>query len=242
MKTSRKTSDSKNKGEGGGAPAAEDPTAVARVSHPARKQPRQARSKEMVAAILQAAAEVFAAEGYARGTTNRVAERAGVSVGSLYQYFPNKDALLGALLERHHADIDGLLARALDRLEDPEVPLEAGLRRMIDELVRLHTEDHALSRALASAVLVQSPVHSAHEHGDMLERVVRVLRTRPDVRAADYFAVAMILGQVTGHITRWLVHDAPVLEGLQEEVVQLLTRYLRAGSSPAPSPAAPRRR
>ncbi|MCH1997049.1 TetR/AcrR family transcriptional regulator, partial [Achromobacter xylosoxidans] len=59
-----------------------------------RKQPQQARSAELVAAILQAGAQVLAKEGAARFTTARVAEKAGVSIGSLYQYFPNKAAIL----------------------------------------------------------------------------------------------------------------------------------------------------
>lgn len=59
-----------------------------------RKQPKQARSSDSVAAILEAAAQVLAKEGAQRFTTARVAERAGVSVGSLYQYFPNKAAIL----------------------------------------------------------------------------------------------------------------------------------------------------
>jgi AcrR family transcriptional regulator len=65
-------------------------SAAARLSPRAR--PSQARSRDTVEALLQAAAQVFECHGYAAGTTNRIAERAGVSIGSLYQYFPNKDA------------------------------------------------------------------------------------------------------------------------------------------------------
>ena len=59
-----------------------------------RKQPKQARSTELVAAVLEAAVQVLATQGAARFTVARVAERAGVSVGSVYQYFPNKAAIL----------------------------------------------------------------------------------------------------------------------------------------------------
>ena len=59
-----------------------------------RKQPKQARATDLVAAILEAAVQVLASEGAQRFTTTRVAEKAGVSVGSLYQYFPNKAAIL----------------------------------------------------------------------------------------------------------------------------------------------------
>jgi AcrR family transcriptional regulator len=85
-------------------------------SHPAkravgRKRPVQARSQRTVDAILDAAAHMFGERGYTGTTTNHVAEAAGVSIGSLYQYFPNKDALLVALDERHLEDA----RRALDK-------------------------------------------------------------------------------------------------------------------------------
>lgn len=59
-----------------------------------RRKPRQSRSRATVDAILQATAQVLVRDGYQKATTNRIAERAGVSVGTLYQYFPNKDALV----------------------------------------------------------------------------------------------------------------------------------------------------
>src|SRR3546814_9174202 len=70
-----------------------------------RKLPRQERSKATVEAILIAATQVLIEDGYERATTARVAERAGVSVGSLYQYFPNKEALVGTLVEIGRAHV-----------------------------------------------------------------------------------------------------------------------------------------
>ena len=88
-----------------------------------RKRPSQARSKATVEAILVAAAQVFRRQGYAGATTDRIAERAGVSVGSLYQYFPNKDAILVALTERHvdagFALVRELLAETLSDVPTP---------------------------------------------------------------------------------------------------------------------------
>ncbi|OWY61320.1 hypothetical protein B7486_64405, partial [cyanobacterium TDX16] len=80
-----------------------------------RKAPRQQRAVETRARILEAAAEVFTEHGYAAGTTNRIAERAGMSVGSLYQYFPNKDAILVELVELHIAEGTAVLAPILER-------------------------------------------------------------------------------------------------------------------------------
>ena len=72
-----------------------------KVTRVPRKKPRQSRSQATVDVILDAAARIFVETGFAAATTNAIAERAGVSVGSLYQYFPNKLALLAALKERH---------------------------------------------------------------------------------------------------------------------------------------------
>jgi AcrR family transcriptional regulator len=66
-----------------------------------RKNPKQERSQTLVGAVLEASARILDLNGYARLTTNKVAELAGVSIGSLYQYFPGKDALMAAVLERH---------------------------------------------------------------------------------------------------------------------------------------------
>lgn len=77
-----------------------------------RRQPRQARSLDTVEVLLEAAARVFRRQGW-RATTNRIAAEAGVSVGSLYEYFPNKQALLAALAERHLAVAERAIAAAL---------------------------------------------------------------------------------------------------------------------------------
>src|ERR1700730_11468256 len=84
-----------------------------------RKQPQQARSSELVAAILEAAAQVLASEGAQRFTTTRVAEKAGVSVGSLYQYFPNKAALLFRLQSDEWRQTTDLLCGILQDVSQP---------------------------------------------------------------------------------------------------------------------------
>lgn len=100
-----------------------------------RKQPQQARSEELVAVILQAATQVLAREGVQRFTTARVAERAGVSIGSLYQYFPNKAAILFRLqCDEWSENIRQI--RAV--LEDPERPPLERLRRHVH--LFLHSE------------------------------------------------------------------------------------------------------
>ena len=105
-----------------------------------RKSPSQERSRRTVNRILDAATRIFHEQGYTDATTNDIADEADVSVGSLYQYFPNKDALLVALTQRHIAttttDLTNLL---LDLPRDSD--LETTFRTVVDFLVSQHDLD-----------------------------------------------------------------------------------------------------
>lgn len=110
-----------------------------------RKTPRQARAVDTQARILAAARRVFARHGYAAGTTNRIADEAGLSVGSLYQYFPNKDSILAALVRAHIAQGSEELRAATS---DPGAGLESLVSRAVTALVDLHARDRRLHRVL----------------------------------------------------------------------------------------------
>src|SRR2546423_5851957 len=103
-----------------------------------RRSPRQERSRETVEAILEGAAQVFERHGYAKGTTNRIAERAGVSIGSLYQYFPNKGAIVVELSRRHMAEVRGVARPALQELVDRTPPLRDGLMAIVFGTMAMH--------------------------------------------------------------------------------------------------------
>ncbi|MCB8876599.1 TetR family transcriptional regulator [Acidisoma silvae] len=113
-----------------------------------RKQPKQARSTVLVSAILEAAAQVLAAEGAARFTTARVAEKAGVSVGSLYQYFPNKAAILFRLQSDEWRQTTDLLRGILDETTTP--PLQR-LRHLVHAFIQSECEEAAMRVALSDA-------------------------------------------------------------------------------------------
>ena len=113
-----------------------------------RKQPRQARSTELVSAILEAAIQVLAKEGAARFTTARVAEKAGVSVGSVYQYFPNKAAILFRLQSDEWRQTTDLL-RAI--LEDVDRPPFERLRDLVHAFIRSECEEAQMRVALGDA-------------------------------------------------------------------------------------------
>ncbi len=113
-----------------------------------RKKPQQARSADLVAAILEAALQVLAKEGAARFTTTRVAERAGVSVGSIYQYFPNKAAILFRLQSDEWRETTDMLRATLS---DPARPPLERLRRLVHAFVQSECDEAAMRVALSDA-------------------------------------------------------------------------------------------
>lgn len=125
-----------------------------------RKQPQQARSSELVASILEAAVQVLASEGAQRFTTARVAERAGVSIGSLYQYFPNKAAILFRLQSDEWRRTTRLLGEIL---EDTARPPLARLRRLVLAFVRSECEEAAIRVALSDAAPLYRDADEARE-------------------------------------------------------------------------------
>jgi AcrR family transcriptional regulator len=125
-----------------------------------RKQPKQARSAGLVAAILDAAIQVLAKEGAQRFTTARVAEKAGVSIGSLYQYFPNKAAILFRLQSdewRQTADLLGGI------LEDEQRPPLERLRTLVHAFIRSECEEAAMRVALNDAAPLYRDAPEARE-------------------------------------------------------------------------------
>jgi len=118
-----------------------------------RKQPRQSRSRVTVDAILEATAQVSIAEGYDKLNTARIAERAGVSVGSLYQYFPNKNALIASLVDLHANRIAATMEQAL--AESTNLSFEAGITALVEALLdkrRLAVELHKILIQQAATV------------------------------------------------------------------------------------------
>ena len=109
-----------------------------------RKKPLQGRSRETVGFVLEAAAQLFGELGYEGTTTNRVAERAGVSIGSVYQYFPNKEALLLALAERHLDEARDYGTAALRRLREQEPTPEQFIRGFLGSVVDFHAGEKSL--------------------------------------------------------------------------------------------------
>ena len=214
-------------------PLLAEKSAKAHILDPNRKrrEPRQDRAKLTAAAILKAATEVIDDVGWARASTNRIAERAGVSIGSLYQYFADKEAILAKLIEQHHEAVDEvLLAAAARQYNDPPEAIGEAIRELFQALIGLHREDPVLTRVLASDVPRQRAVKA---HGGESERFAgflkQILEQRSDVRVRQTTAAAFILVTTAEALTRWVAHDAPAsldTDVLIEEIVVMLSGYV----------------
>jgi AcrR family transcriptional regulator len=162
----------------------------ARIS--SRKRPKQERSTDLVAAILEAAVRVLTSEGARRFTTARVAERAGVSIGSLYQYFPNKAAILFRLQSDEWRRTSDLL-RAI--LEDARNPPLTRLRTLVHAFIRSECEEAAVRMALADAAPLYRDAPEAREARGSGERIVEAFM-REALPEASEVARAMASGLI----------------------------------------------
>ncbi|MHC2433305.1 TetR family transcriptional regulator [Bradyrhizobium sp. USDA 4451] len=147
-----------------------------------RKQPQQARSTELVAAILEAAVQVLTKEGAQRFTTARVAEKAGVSVGSLYQYFPNKASILFRLQSDEWRQTTGLLREIL---EDGGRPPLQRLRALVHAFIHSECEEAAVRGALSDAAPLYRDAPEAREVRASGARTVEVFMREALPKASD---------------------------------------------------------
>ncbi|MBC3920575.1 TetR/AcrR family transcriptional regulator [Undibacterium sp. CY18W] len=196
------------------------------------KQPLQQRSRMTVQAILEAAIHVFDEFGYAAGTTSRIASRAGVSIGSLYQYYPNKDAILTALAEQHLAEGLALSVRLLETLRTTSQPLAPTLDEIVDHMLRLHEHNPGLHRLLYEEGLLPAALRQAARQAEqfLIAEVARCLSLRPDVAIADRQMQAYFVVHAIEHFTHRLVIDQPPPEFQKRgknELVTMLLRYLQ---------------
>jgi AcrR family transcriptional regulator len=203
-----------------------------------RKRPVQARSRRTVDAVLKAAAQVFTRRGYAGATTNHIAERAGVSVGSLYEYFPSKDALLVALMEEHLGEGESVLQKVAAEVVARGVrDLAEVVRHVARAMVELHARDRELHRILFEEAPLSRRIRQM-----LLEietrataRVADLLASHPDVAVPDPgLAAAVVVHTVEALTHRLVLHGGREVEvdAYVEEIVQLIVRYLRRRPDP----------
>ena len=194
-----------------------------------RKQPVQARSTETVGAILDATLQVLTRVGKERLTTTRVAARAGVSVGTLYQYFPNKVALLQACLRRHMREVIRSVEEACaERQGSDALVMATGI---IDAYLRAKLKHVANSIALYAISSDVDGIQIAKEsYLELREAVAAMFATAPAITKDSETIATVVLSAMNGIARRLLESLTPEeeYEPLRGELTLLVHSYLRA--------------
>ena len=197
-----------------------------------RKPASQERSRATVAALLDATARVLTRHGYDRASTNRIAATAGVSVGSLYQYFPNKEALVAALVARHNREMLDLLREALK--EVASLDLATAIAKLVRAAVDAHRVDPALHRVFDEQVPRMGQLAKIEAlQGETFQLVRSYLDQRRDeisVRDLDS-ATSILVTTVEALTHQFVIHrpGAPARDRDRfiDEVTRLVVGYLQ---------------
>jgi AcrR family transcriptional regulator len=198
-----------------------------------RKHASQNRSRATVDALLEATARILVREGFDKASTNRVAEQAGVSVGSLYQYFPSKEALVAAVIDRHNEELMQVVRGALT--EVAALPMEQAVRKLVAVAIEAHRVDPKLHRVLAE----QIPRTGRLEHIAAFNRETYALFRayledhKDEIRAVDLELAAFVCVTSIEALTHTAVlHQPKILSDettgtLVDEATRLVVRYLK---------------
>jgi AcrR family transcriptional regulator len=194
----------------------------------AKRQPTQPRARETVQRIIDATAALLLEQGVDAVTTNKVAERAHVNIASLYQYFPNKQALLSALLQQYWNELTRRLNDLLDQLGDARV--EESTRLWATMGIAWFREGGSVLLELLrnQALLASLPEARAFEHRLMDAMRRFLLKQRDRLQVADLErAIYVAFTACTAILTKHLLEPVPYYsdEEIVEELVQLMGRY-----------------
>jgi AcrR family transcriptional regulator len=198
-----------------------------------RKQASQDRSRALVDTLVEATARILVKEGFDKASTNRIAAKAGVSVGSLYQYFPGKEALVAAVMERHNQELMQVVRGAL--AEVATLPMEQAVRKLVATAIEAHRIDPKLHRVLAE----QIPRTGKLEHIETFNRENYALfrayleAHSEEFRAVDLGLAAFVCVTSIEALTHnavlhhsEMLADKAAVDALVEEATRLVVRYL----------------
>jgi len=198
-----------------------------------RKQASQQRSRATVDALIEATARILVREGFDAASTNRIAEQAGVSVGSLYQYFPGKEALVAAVIDRHHRELMQVVRGALAEVASD--PIEEAVRKLVAVAIKAQRVDPKLHRVLTEQIPRTGRLEKVETFSRENYALFRAYleRHRDEVRAVDLGLAAFVCVTSIEALTHSAVlHHPEVLSGeaiagLIDEATRLVVGYLR---------------
>lgn len=196
------------------------------ATRPVRRA-RQGRSKSTVDAIVQAAARILAESGWPAFNTNAVAERAGVSIGSVYEYFPNKQAILNVIIDRHLAAGEAKLAE-LAGTPSGRTSVKRVVSTVVSGFIQLHQDNPRLHRILSSEV----PISPAQRQriASLRSKIVAVVASTLSEHVEDADLRATLLVDTADALAhRWFVDKLGLPASrdiMAAEVLKMLEGYL----------------
>ena len=198
-----------------------------------RKEASQERSRATVNVLVEATARILVKEGFDKASTNRIAEVAGVSVGSLYQYFPGKEALVAAVIERHSQEL--MLTVRSELADIATQPLAQGVRSVIAVAVKAHRVDPKLHRVLAEQIPRVGKLEKVEAFSSRNYTLFRdyLERRRDEIGVLDLDLAAFICVTSIEALTHNAVlHHARMLsdeamDALVDEGTRLIVGYLK---------------
>lgn len=210
------------------------PEALAARTDGPRREPVQARSREAVARMLDAAATLFVERGFDSTTTDAIAERAGVSVGSVYRFYPNKAAIMRALLDRHIEQLDALF-RGLEQHADVNLSPEQRVATGIDMFASYLANDPGFRAIWTSGHSSRELVTLGYQMSWWAaSRVARLIGPHLDIAPDELQRVSLVVSEASFAVLALIAHDPrpDFARGLVDEVKRLVTRYLLPLSMP----------
>jgi len=198
-----------------------------------RKHASQHRSRATVDALIEATARILVKEGFDQASTNRIAAKAGVSVGSLYQYFPSKEALVAAVIDRHQQDLMEVVRRVLS--EVAALPMEQAIRKVVAVAVEAHRIDPKLHRVLAEQIPRVGRLENIETFNRETYKLFRAYLEshRHEIRAIDLgLATFVCVTSIEALTHTAILHRSEMLsdeaiETLIDEATRLVVGYLR---------------
>jgi AcrR family transcriptional regulator len=198
-----------------------------------RKHASQERSRATVDALIEATARILVREGFDKASTNRIAEVAGVGVGSLYQYYPGKEALVAAVIDRHNREIMQVVRGAA--AEVASQPVEKAVRRLVAVAIEAHRIDPRLHRVLAEQLPRTGRLADVETFNREAHALFRAYleRHRDELRIVDLDLAAFVCVTSIEALTHTAVlHRSELLtdeavETLVDEATRLVVGYLR---------------
>jgi AcrR family transcriptional regulator len=198
-----------------------------------RKTPVQARATVTVEAITEATIQVLLSHGADRLTTTRVAERAGVSVGTLYQYYPNKQSLLFAVFDDHLDKVSQAVEAAC--ADASQKPMSEMIRQVVEAFVDVKMQRADISVALYKVAPDMGGHALVKQTGQRLRKAIEsMLLTAPDLKlSADRFAIDMMLSAMSGAMRSALEAGASpaMFRKMREHLVLLCQSYMAAATA-----------